>query len=121
MEDRLDAADEELAPIDRPLPTNAPGSGAEVKRELGAESDARAPEIAGPASRDARTKPDQDSIGELRQSFPAACLADSAAECFEQVRRWRDEGRHAEAAALLRDTLERFDEPVPTDLRTLLE
>jgi hypothetical protein len=57
----------------------------------------------------------------LGESFPAACLDDTAERCFERVRRLLGEDRREEALLLLRDTLERHEMPAPDDLQALLE
>ena len=77
------------------------------RRELKADVQADEAKVVAPAS--------------LGESFPAACLNDTAKHCFERVRRLLDEDRREEALLLLRDTLERHELPAPDDLKVLLE
>jgi hypothetical protein len=119
--DRLDAVEDEPDASGRAGTTSATAVGAVAKRELAREPIAGTPIAREAAAADSRAAVDRDAVGELSESFPIACLADSAGECFDQVRRLRDEGRRAEAVVLLRETLERFDAAPPEDLRALLE
>lgn len=116
LADQPDAVEDELAETDRSRLSSGPAVGAESKREM-----VRTPIQREQQERDARAGLDQYSAAEQHTSQSDTCLAESAAECFDQARRLRDDGRKAAARALLRDTLERFDEPVPEDLRALLE